>query len=220
MTHDEIGTPAGLQLVNKIVDLGLEGGAPGMKSSIEIAKDYLDDANYANDEHRVDSLIRWQVARAGTTGFATGLGGIATLPVTLPAGLVASYVIQGRMVGAIAHIRGYDLTDERVRTLVLASLVGDAVVAQAAKEFGAQFAVKTGMAAAQRIPGRVFIEINKKIGYRLITKAGSKGLINVTKIVPVLGGVVGGSVDAAATRTVGGVAKRAFPARPAAAAAA
>lgn len=200
-----------LALVNKIVDLGVEGGAPGMKSSKELADDYLSDHRYSSNDARIDSLIRWQIAYCGSTGFTTGLGGLITLPVSLPAGLAAAYIVQARMVGSIAHIRGYDLEDERVRTLVLAALAGDAVVTQTVKAFGSQFAVKTGTAMANKIPGKIFIEINKKIGYRLITKSGSKGLINVTKIVPVLGGVVGGSVDAMATRTVGGVAKRAFP---------
>lgn len=182
-----------------------------MKSSQELADDYLSDHRYGSHDARIDSLIRWQIAYCGSTGFTTGLGGLITLPVALPAGLAAAYIVQARMVGSIAHIRGYDLEDERVRTLVLAELAGDAVVTQTVKAFGSQFAVKTGTAMANKIPGKIFIEINKKIGYRLITKSGSKGLINVTKIVPVLGGVVGGSVDAMATRTVGGVAKRAFP---------
>lgn len=200
-----------LTLANKIIDLGVEGRAPGMRSSKELADDFLSDHRFDSDDDRIDSLIRWQVARCGGTGFTTGLGGLITLPVALPAGLAAAYIIQARMVGSIAHIRGYDLQDERVRTLVLATLAGDALVTQTMKGFGGQFAVKTGTAMTNKIPGKIFIEINKKIGYRLITKSGSKGLINLTKIVPVLGGVVGGSVDAMATRTVGGVAKRAFP---------
>ncbi|MFN5980296.1 MAG: hypothetical protein ACK45W_13510, partial [Pseudanabaena sp.] len=47
----------------------------------------------------------------------------------------------------------------------------------------------------KRIPGRVLIEINKKIGFRLITKAGEKGVVNVMKMLPLVGGVVGGTFD-------------------------
>jgi hypothetical protein len=93
----------------------------------------------------------------------------------------------------------------------MAALVGDATVKEATKAFGVGFSQRGGRALVQRIPGRVFIAINKKIGFRLITKAGTKGLINVSRLVPVLGGVVGGGVDAASCRAVAVAAKRAFP---------
>ncbi|WP_354699058.1 EcsC family protein [Paraconexibacter sp. AEG42_29] len=182
-----------------------------MKTSIEVAEDFLADPRFSNNDARIKSLIRWHVTRSGATGFATGLGGFATMPITLPTGLVAVWVVQARMVGAIAHIRGYDLEDERVRTLAMASLAGDALVTEVMKELGGTIAVKMGAAAVRKVPGQVIFEINKKVGFRLLTKAGTKGSINLTKVVPVLGGVVGGSVDAASTRTVGAVAKRAFP---------
>lgn len=201
-----------LQLVNKIMDLGIEGKAPGMKTSLEVAEDYARDTHFDDHDARVRSLIRWHVAQTGTTGFVTGLGGLATLPVTLPAGVGAAWILQARMVGSIAHLRGYDLKDERVRTLALAAIVGDATVTETVKRLGGEFATRGGKAAVSRVPGKVLIEINKKIGFRLLTKGGSKGVLNLSKAVPILGGVVGGTVDSAATRTVGEVAKRAFPA--------
>ena len=36
---------------------------------------------------------------------------------------------------------------------------------------------------------------NDFLGYRELTKAGEKGVINLTKWVPILGGIVGGIVD-------------------------
>ncbi len=200
-----------LQLTNKVMDLGIEGEAPGMKSSAEVAGDYLRDTRSHDNDERIRSLIRWHVAQTGTTGFVTGLGGLLALPVTLPAALGAAWILQARMVGAIAHIRGYDLKDERVRTLALAAIVGDASVAEAAKRIGGDFASRGGRAMVSRVPGKVLIEINKRVGFRLLTKGGTRGVLNLSKAVPVLGGVVGGAVDGVATRTVGEVAKRAFP---------
>lgn len=196
-----------------MVHFGVEGNAPGMKSSLEVGEDYLGDRNYTDNDARVRSLIRWHVARTGTTGFLTGLGGLIVLPATLPAGLGASWIFQARMVGAIAHIRGYGLDDDRVRTLPLASMAGDATVKEALKEMGGQAAIRGAKAAAMRIPGKVLIDINKQVGFRLLTKSGSKAVVNITKLVPIAGGVVGGVVDGAATRAVGGVAQRAFPQR-------
>jgi len=115
------------------------------------------------------------------------------------------------MIGSIAHIRGYDLADERVRTLVIAAIAGDATVSEVTKRIGSDFATRAGKAAVQRVPGKVLIEINKKIGFRLLTKSGTTGVVNLSKVVPVLGGVVGGAVDGTSTRAVGAIATRAFP---------
>jgi hypothetical protein len=57
----------------------------------------------------------------------------------------------------------------------------------------------------------VLLDINKKVGFRLVTKSGTTGVVNLSKAVPVLGGVVGGTIDGTSTRAVGAVARRAFP---------
>ena len=53
-------------------------------------------------------------------------------------------------------------------------------------------------------------KINQKIGYRLITKFGEKGIINLGKMVPIVGGIVGGSFDVASTAIIARNAIRAF----------
>jgi hypothetical protein len=199
-----------LELFRGVMSLGIDGQGP-LKSSRELAEEYLSDPRYASHEERLDALVRWETTKNFTTGFATGLGGLLTLPVSVPAGIGTAWIIQARMVATIAEIRGYDVTDDRVRTLAMAALLGDATVKEVLKDFGVKFSQRAGKAAARKIPGQVFIAINKKIGFRLLTKAGSKGLINVTKVVPVLGGVVGGTVDAASCRAVAHAARRAFP---------
>ena len=45
--------------------------------------------------------------------------------------------------------------------------------------------------------------INGAVGTRLVTKAGSTGLVNLTKVVPILGGIVGGGASAISTRLIG-----------------
>jgi uncharacterized protein (DUF697 family) len=61
-----------------------------------------------------------------------------------------------------------------------------------------------------RISGQVLRRINQAVGFRLVTKAGSRGVVNLIKGVPLVGGVVGGTFDAAATKVVGRTAKRVF----------
>jgi hypothetical protein len=66
------------------------------------------------------------------------------------------------------------------------------------------------MRLVEAIPSKVLIEINKKVGFRLITTAGQKGIINVVKAVPLLGGLIGGTVDAWAIRKVARIARGYF----------
>lgn len=68
------------------------------------------------------------------------------------------------MVAAIAHVRGYDVTDDRVRTLAMAALVGDSTVKEALKGFGVKFSQRGGKVLVQKIPGRVMIAINNRLG--------------------------------------------------------
>ena len=197
-----------LQLVNWIVDSAIDG-VPPLSSASNLAQEYLIDRSYTDNDDRVASLINWETSKNFTTGFVTGLGGLLTLPVAVPAALGASWIIQARMAGAIAIIDGHDLKEDRVRTLVLLSIVGDSVK-EVLKQAGVKIGNKLTEKVVMQIPGKVLIEINKKIGFRLLTKAGEKGVINLIKAVPLVGGLVTGGFDAAACRTVGKVAHNLF----------
>jgi len=52
--------------------------------------------------------------------------------------------------------------------------------------------------------------INQKVGFRLLTKFGQKKFVNLVKIVPFVGGVARGTVDAVATNIVENVARNTF----------
>ena len=68
-----------------------------------------------------------------------------------------------------------------------------------------------------RIFGEVLKRINRAVGFRLVTKAGTRGVVNLVKVVPLAGGLIGGALDAAATKVIGRTAKQVFvpiPAEP------
>jgi uncharacterized protein (DUF697 family) len=209
-TKDNIEpTPSkALQLVRRILNQAIDGVAP-LSSASDLAEEYLIDQSYDDRDERVDALIRWEAAKNFTSGFLTGLGGVITLPVTIPSALGASWIIQARMCGAIAAIYGHSLNEDRVRTLVLLAVIGDSGK-EILKELGIKIGRRVVAAAIDRIPGRVLVEINKRVGFRLLAKAGERGLVNFAKIVPVVGGVVGGSFDATMCVGVGKTAKRIF----------
>ncbi|SIS83069.1 EcsC family protein [Salimicrobium salexigens] len=182
-------------------------GLPGTLDAYELAENYL--RKHSSVQKSVDSLIRAQNAKAATSGFLTGLGGLITLPVAVPANISSVIYVQMRMVAAIAVIGGYDLKDDQVRTLVYVSLTGNSAV-DILKQTGVNLSKKVAVSAIKKIPGTMITKINQKVGFRLLTKFGEKGVINLVKVVPVAGGVVGGAVDLGSTLIVGKAAKKIF----------
>jgi hypothetical protein len=208
MTRSTSNDTSAGQFSTYLLEKGLAGAGP-LSSAEDLAREYLIDSSYVNDDRRVDALIRREMTKNFTSGFITGLGGLVTFPVSIPAALGASWLIQARMTGAIARIYGHDLDSERVRTKMLLSLAGD-VAKDAMKDLGLKLDNKLTQRAVDEIPGRALVEINKRIGAKLITKVGQKVVLRFPRAVPVLGGVVGGSLDAVVCRMVGRTARTLF----------
>ncbi|WP_341282093.1 EcsC family protein [Paenibacillus sp. FSL H8-0537] len=182
-------------------------GLPGAETAEELAENYLRKAK--SIEEAANSLIGWQVSKSATSGFLTGLGGLVTLPVAIPANLLSVLYVQMRMIAAIAHMGGYDLRDDKVKTFVYMCLCGNGVK-DIIKDVGIVLGQKITRVAIQKISGTVITKINQKIGFRLLTKFGSKGVVNLGKMVPVAGGLIGGTFDGVSTATIGKVAKKMF----------
>jgi hypothetical protein len=204
LPHDESAS----KLVRYLLEKGL-GGFPPLSSAANLADEYLIDRDFDSNDERVAALMKWETAKNFSTGFITGLGGFVTLPVGVPSALVASWLIQARLAGAIARIYGHDLVEERVRTLILLCLAGD-VAKEAMSGLGLDLGSKLPQSAVKQVPGRALVEINKRIGMQLLAKAGQRGLAQFPKAIPVVGGMVGGAFDAVVCRMVGRTAKKLF----------
>jgi len=94
-------------------------------SAKELADKYAADHKYVSLEERVETLIRVESAKSFAAGFVSGIGGLWTLPVAVPASVYANWVLQARIAGAIAHLYGHDLKTERIRSLCLLCLLGE-----------------------------------------------------------------------------------------------
>ena len=164
---------------------------------------------YANDVERVQALVKWAVAKNAAAGFVAGLGGVMTLPVAVPGSLAASIAIQAPMVAAIAEIYGHNSKDDQVQTAILLCMIGTAME-DVLKQVGVTLGEKAALEGLKKMPGRVLVEINKRVGFRLLTKFGEKGILNLGKLVPLVGGAVGGTFDGATCYMVGQAADRAF----------
>ena len=110
------------------------------------------------------------------------------------------------MIACTAYLAGYDLKSDQVQTLVYACLAGVSVT-EVVKQTGVKIGVKMATSAIKKIPGKTLTKINQKVGFRFVTKFGEKGVINLGKLVPGVGAVIGGGLDYVETKVI---AKRAY----------
>ena len=189
-------------ILNNIYDSAINGRA------VELANEYID--RYGRTELAIDKLVSCQRRKCATTGFVTGLGGLVSIPVTLPADLYSSLVIQVNMIVAIAVIRGYDVHSEEVKTLVFLCIVGNSigdVLKQAGIKAVTDYTAKTIIPKLTMIVSQ---RIAAKVGSRLVVKSSTKGLSSAAKMIPFLGGLIGGAYNYAEVSTYANIARERF----------
>jgi hypothetical protein len=156
----------------------------------------------------VHDVIELHVRYAGAQGFLTNLGGLVTAAVTLPANLTGLAMLQCRMVAGIAHLRGYDLDDPRVRNAILVTMLGEDQVDRLVRKRklpGPPMALATAPAHDPDLD-RI---VSAYVASELLTRVAGKRLATtVGRRVPVMGGLVGLGADAYATWKVGRYADR------------
>jgi len=182
-------------------------GAPGLDGASSLAANYR--GRNPSLDAAIDALITRQTRQAGAAGFVTGLGGVITLPVLLPAHFVSTLYIQIQMVAAIADLRGYDIGSDHVRLAAFACLSGSAA-ADRLKSAGVNFGTQFVKQMATRIPADIVKNVGGIAGAHLAQRIGAHTGISATKALPVLGGLVSAGFDAAATQLIGRAAKRLF----------
>lgn len=164
------------------------------------ANDYLSKTN--KPEEAAQKMIKAQIMKCTTSGFLTGFGGFITLPITIPANLSSVLYVQLRMIACTAYMAGYDVESDEVQTLIYACLAGVSI-GELVKQAGIKIGVKMATGAIKKIPGKILTKINQAVGFRFVTKFGSKGVINLGKMVPGVGAIIGGGIDFFETKTIG-----------------
>lgn len=101
-------------------------GSGGLEKSSSLALRYADPS--LSVEQQADSLIRRQQILAGSSGFITGLGGVISLPLAIPANLASVVFIQIRMITAIAYLGGFDIEDKEVKQMAFACMAANAAL--------------------------------------------------------------------------------------------
>lgn len=188
-----------MALLDKLYQ-GCLNGVPRVSPSIDkLAEDYIGKTD--SIEKAARQFTNYQITKCTTSGFLTGLGGLITLPIAIPANISSVLYVQMRMVAGLAYMGGFDLKSDQVQTLVYACLAGVSLN-QIVKQAGIKFGTKFANSMIKKIPGTVLTKINQKVGFRFITKFGTKGLINLGKAVPIVGGLIGGCIDLAETKAI------------------
>ena len=192
--------------VRTMLDKAIDGVGP-LRSAAASADSRLVDAN-GDVEEAVKALVRLHVGLAGVQGFVTNLGGIASLAVAMPANVVGVTLVQCHLVAGIAHLRGYDLEDARVRNAILACMLGEDEVRDLVRT--SSFPSSPMGIATSPVHDPVLDElVSREVTTDLLARtAGRRAVTMVGRRVPLLGGVVGGGSDALMTWQIGQYAAR------------
>ena len=175
------------------------GGIVGTNGCWQLAHDYL--SKYNDPKLAARKLANAQITKCTTSGIITSFGGLLTIPVSLPTNLTTVWYMQLQMIAAIAVIGGYNPSHDEVKTLAFMCLTGTSM-ADIAKQAGIKVANNGAKILVNKIPIETLRAINKKFGTRLFTKWGEKGIINIGKMVPGAGAIVGGGVDLVSTSII------------------
>ena len=202
ITQDEI-----MKLLDNLYTQ-VKNGIPAVSKPVEqMVKEYI--VKYPDPKIASQKFINNQIKKCTTSGFLTGLGGFIALPVAIPANVGSTLYVQMRMIAGVALMAGNDLNDDEVQTFVYVCLAGISVD-QILKKAGIQVGERVANNLIKKIPGEVLVKINQKIGMRFITKFGEKGVINMGKMVPLVGGILGGGFDFVETKAIASRARKLF----------
>jgi hypothetical protein len=178
----------------------LPGAASAADKQLEEQKGNVEDA--------IHEVLENHVGLALVEGFATNVGGLVTAAVTIPANIAGLALLQCRMIAGIAHLRGYDLHDPRVKDAIMACMLGeDGVKALVKKKKlpAPPMAIATAPVHDPRLDKVVAAEVTSDMLKRM---AGKRLVTSVGRKVPIVGGLIGAGADGFSTWQLGRYAAR------------
>lgn len=177
-------------------------GLPGLGTPQEFASRF--DSAEDSPREKGEKLVRAHIALSSATGFASGLGGWLTLPITLPANIAGVALLQVHMAASVAALAGKDPADDLTRSRVLECMIGaspnpeEGPVRDAEQEtidrIGLKLAEK-GLRTAISLAGEA-----ASWGARTAAKSLAKR--RLLRGVPLVGGFIGALSDGFTTRQV------------------
>jgi hypothetical protein len=192
--------------VHETVQRAIAGGGP-LPSAAAAAENHLAEKD-GDVEDAIREVVYHHVSAAGVEGFVTNLGGLVTMAAMIPLNVTGLALLQSRMVAEIAHLRGYDLTDNRVRDAILLCMLGEGTVRELVKEHkvpGAPMVLATAPAYDPELDRIIAAEVTSALVSRVL---GKKATTAVIRRFPGVSGVWGATADSVSTWHVGRYAAR------------
>lgn len=191
-------------ILRRLIDIAVDGLDP-LPSARATAAKHL--AKHGALEPAVESIITTHIAMASAQGFVTNLGGLVAMLVAAPANVTGLVTVEIRMVACIAHLRGYDIDDPRVRTAMIMCLLGEDEL-QRQINAGILPTIPLAVATApvfdadldQRVSERVLGDAFAGVGGKRVTSF-------LGRAIPFVGGGVGAVSDGIAAYQIGSCAK-------------
>lgn len=200
------------KVMNKIFEFSLDDKHQDdywpLVNAKQLAVEYKHDSRYNTTHEMINDLVTAESAKTFGTGFITGVGGIVALPLGLPAALMSSWILQARLSGTIGEIHGFDSMEPINRTRVLLSMI-DADTAAASLEhlnkennenslvtynnvdhkLGEKALYEIGLS---RLPVNALAILQAAMVKELVKKTGARA---GGRMIPFVGGVIGGAMD-------------------------
>ena len=194
------------QFVHEALRRAINGAGPLPPAAVAADRQLVEQDG--NTERAIHEVIENHVRLAGAQGFATNVGGLVTAAFTIPANITGLALLQCRLVAGIAHLRGYDLEDQRVRNAILTCILGEDSVKTLVRRKKLP-STPMGIATAPTHDPHLDTVLAAEVTSELLARvAGKRVAVTVARRIPVVGGLFGGSVDAYQTWQVGRYAER------------
>ncbi len=159
-------------------------------------------------DRAIHEVIENHVRYAGAQGFLTNLGGVATMAFMVPTNITGLALVECRMIAGIAHLRGYDLADPRVRNAVLVCLLGEESVRDLVRSEKLP-APPMALATAPAHDPHLDRLISAAVATDMVAQVAGKRLAGTMgRRIPLVGGVIGAGADGYATWRIGRYADR------------
>ena len=189
-----------MHLLEKLYVQSLDGVDKVSEPVEELARDYLE--KYDSVAEAAEAFMQNQIKKCTVSGFVTGLGGLLTIPVTVPANIASVLYVQMRMIACLAYMGGYDVRSREVKTMMYACLAGvslNLIIKELGKKLGSERVDKL----LDKIPESSLPSISQKIYSQLAIKTGAKvGSGTLGKAIPFIGGIVNGALDYVETKAL------------------
>lgn len=155
-------------------------------------------------------VLKESVAAAESHDFARAVGKMVDINEPVSTEVAGIAVINARMVGAIAELRGWDTDDPHVQSIALMLVSGTSapVVARAVTTvLGSKMTTNTVL----RMSTGVLKELNKRLGIMLLAQYGTQKVAgDLAKQIPFVGPMAATAVDSSLTKSVGDSAMKVF----------